>query len=1078
MGDLASEQLTDAGDVTFSWGNITSGSSTSSFEGPRVSAKSLNLYHLNAQSIRNKLDCFESECIGYDVICVSETWLNNNIKNAAITIPSYQEPIRKDREDGYGGVCIYARDNLIVKPRPDLDIPGLEAVWAEVRNSHFKFLICALYRPPSSKVNYWTLIDESIQGAKMTNISNIFIMGDINEDQMQANSRFRRILERNHLVQLIDKSTHNKDNSSTLIDIIATNSTDYIKSSGIMPPSLSNHCPVYACLKISKQKCKTFKRKIIKTNNVNWNEVNNELENVDWSPVLTEPNIDKMITTWKKLYLSVIYKYVETKEVTIRPSDPAWMTPDLRRAIRKKNRLHKQAKKRNTTRKWEHFRKARNKVISMARQAKQDHKDRLAKKISDQQSADPRLWWKLVKEFYSNSASQKQLQKPLIADNKIVSEDYDKANALNDYFTSQCQLDTQGATLPDIETDDGHNLYMINITSSTVKDILEILDTSKSSGPDEVSAKFLKNTSKAIAPILSKIFNFSMHTAVFPDQWKLAYVTPLHKKNEEYLCQNYRPISLLPCLSKVFERCVFKDVYNYLIRTKKISTLQAAYSPGSSTEYQLLELYHIIAKSMEEGKAIRFIFCDVSKAFDKVWHEGVIHKLKKSGVRGKLLQWFESYLSNRRQCVIINGTKSDIKNISAGVPQGSILGPMLFLIYINDITEVVTSNVRLYADDSTLFVTTDTDEEAAECLNENLELISAWADKWFVTFNATKTVGMNFRRSQQDNQTPVYMRGTEIKSVDRHKHLGCTLQYNAKWAGHIEDITRKCSRRIDILRGLKYQLDRHTLEVLYKAYIKPIYEYACSVWCNCTKEQFEEIENLQLGALRVISGAIRGTSHQKIYTETNMTTTYDERERKNLTLFYKIYKGYAPPYLSNILPQHTRQISDYALRNREDLRTLRCNTKLLSNSFFPSYVKKWNSLDENVKSIGSIHDFKRELKKDDTKTPSYYYTGDRYAQTLHSRLRMNCSPLKNDLYEMHIIDTKTCECGHHTEDAEHYLLHCPLYTEARRDLLSLDPRINLDTHNILFGDNTQSISLNKLLFTKVSKYIRDTKRFS
>jgi hypothetical protein len=502
----------------------------------------------------------------------------------------------------------------------------------------------------------------------------------------------------------------------------------------------------------------------------------------------------------------------------------------------------------------------------------------------------------------------------------------------------------------------------------------------------------------------------------------MAYVTPIYKKDEKFFCKNYRPISLLPCLSKVFERCVFKEVYNFLLSNKKISHLQAAYSPKTSTDFQLLEIYHIVAKAMEQGKATRFVFLDVSKAFDRVWHEGLLYKLKQAGIDGKLLSWFKSYLSNRKQRVLLNGTMSDPRDIKAGVPQGSILGPLLFLVYINDIVDVTNTNIRLYADDSTLFVVDDSHQAAAQSLNRDLENITAWAKRWFITFNPSKTESLIVSRKPQTHIEPLLFNGVPVTEVKQHKHLGCTLQHNLKWNMHIDDITSKCTRRIDILRGLKYRLDRKCLETLYTAYIRPILEYASSVWTNCNIEQKNDIEKVQLAASRVITGAIKGTSHNKIYNESKMISTLERRERNNLVLFYKIYHGHTPKYLHDLLPETTKQRTNYDLRNRNNLSLVKANTTSFQNSYIPITVKQWNNLDENIRFIGSLLDFKHHLKKDDNKVPIYYYTGDRPSQIVHARMRMGCSPLKHDLHTMHILDHGGCECGHEREDCNNFFL--------------------------------------------------------
>ena len=190
--------------------------------------------------------------------------------------------------------------------------------------------------------------------------------------------------------------------------------------------------------------------------------------------------------------------------------------------------------------------------------------------------------------------------------------------------------------------------------------------------------------------------------------------------------------------------------------------------------------------------------------------EWLIYKLERAGIVGNLLNWFRSYLHNRRQCVVLNGTKSDIKYINAGVPQGSILGPLLFILYINDIVDEVSTNIRLYADDSCIFTVGHDSQTMANELNSNLERISAWARKWKVNFNAKKTINMTFARRHPDHIIPLYLDGTRIKDTTRHKHLGCILQSNCKWSAQVNDIETRCNKKIDILRGLRHKLDRNT----------------------------------------------------------------------------------------------------------------------------------------------------------------------------------------------------------------------------------------------------------------------------
>ena len=221
----------------------------------------------------------------------------------------------------------------------------------------------------------------------------------------------------------------------------------------------------------------------------------------------------------------------------------------------------------------------------------------------------------------------------------------------------------------------------------------------------------------------------------FPFAWKSANVVPVYKKGDKTNTTNYRPISLISCIGKVFEKCVFKHLHNYIVFNKKLSPLQSGFTPGDSAVFQLVDLCHTFSKAVDDGKEVRVIFCDISKAFDRVWHRGLLFKLRRMGIGGNLLGWFKSYLENRTQRVALEGCYSGYTNINAGVPQGSILGPLLFLIYINDIVREIGSNIRLFADDTSLHFIVEKPEIAANLMNADLNKIHEWSKQWLVNFN-------------------------------------------------------------------------------------------------------------------------------------------------------------------------------------------------------------------------------------------------------------------------------------------------------------------------------------------------------
>ena len=273
-------------------------------------------------------------------------------------------------------------------------------------------------------------------------------------------------------------------------------------------------------------------------------------------------------------------------------------------------------------------------------------------------------------------------------------------------------------------------------------------------------------------------------------------------------------------------------MYNFLTSNNVIYPNQSGFLTGHSTVYQLISLYHQLVQTC-------VIFCDISKAFDRVWHKGLVFKLKQNGIRGHLLDWIENYLSDRSQRVFIGTSYSRSERILAGVPQGSVLGPLLFLIYVNDITESLLSIVRLFADDTSLACTTSNTVDLESILNHDLDIITKWSKQWLLTFNAAKTEVLYF-----GNQQPPVLNfnDTLLDVTDTHKHLGLTFSDNCKWHKHIDNIILSGSKLLGIMRKLKFTVRRKTLNQIYVSFLRPILEYASVVWDNCTFNEKDKLE--------------------------------------------------------------------------------------------------------------------------------------------------------------------------------------------------------------------------------------------
>ncbi|XP_053380636.1 uncharacterized protein LOC128548935 [Mercenaria mercenaria] len=385
---------------------------------------------------------------------------------------------------------------------------------------------------------------------------------------------------------------------------------------------------------------------------------------------------------------------------------------------------------------------------------------------------------------------------------------------------------------------------------------------------------------------------------------------------------------------------------------------------ASAIKYPLCSLFnHSLQRSLDDGLEIRTVFFDISKAFDKVWHDGLLLKLRKAGVDGPLLSWFSNYLTNRRQSVILPGAKSNWCSLQAGVPQGSILGPLLFLVYINDIVEDIGARINMFADDTSLHIVVDHPVLSAQVLQTDINKISTWADTWLVKFNPSKSETMLIsRKANKPLHPPLLMNNQQISTVTSHKHLGVYLSEDGSWHNHITHITERAWKRIYLMRKLKFQLDRKSLEIIYFSFIRPILEYADVVYCNCTQYEKQELDKIQNEASRIVSGTTQLISFHNLHKEVPWESLETRRLHHKLILLYKMKNGLTPEYLSSLVPQTVGETATYNLRNAADIQELRTRTALYYNSFLPSALREWNDLSPQLQNSPSLSSFKHRIR--------------------------------------------------------------------------------------------------------------------
>ena len=366
--------------------------------------------------------------------------------------------------------------------------------------------------------------------------------------------------------------------------------------------------------------------------------------------------------------------------------------------------------------------------------------------------------------------------------------------------------------------------------------LLSNLKSSKSTSIDSIPARVLKISAEIISPSLTWIFNLCIKTGVYIDDWKKAWVIPIYKSEDRKKCENYRPISILPIISKIFERSVFNQLYEFLNANSLLSKYQFGFRPKNSTLAALIQMCDAWYENMDNGELNGVVFIDIRKAFDSINHNILLRKMKEQfGISNIELKLFESYLSDREQMSFVNGVMSAPKRIVCGVPQGSILGPLLFLLYINDLPDCLEKSTPcLYADDSQIFSSAKDCTELNAKLNHDLNNVSQWLVKNKLQHHSTKTkliyVGSNHNLAKIDNDFPVMINDQLIPRVHSIPCLGVKLDETLSWDEHIEMVCKKVGASIGILKRIEPYVAANTLISIYNALIQPYFDYCSPLW--------------------------------------------------------------------------------------------------------------------------------------------------------------------------------------------------------------------------------------------------------
>ena len=576
-------------------------------------------------------------------------------------------------------------------------------------------------------------------------------------------------------------------------------------------------------------------------------------------------------------------------------------------------------------------------------------------------------YWKLLKNTTSKLSC-----KPILGikglDGKIVTSDQEKAEIFNEHFSSIGQK--LADRLPDAEYQNSSSLINrvtptvmdINITYESVSQGLLNLKPDKACGPDKVSPKLLKSAGRALIPSLLSLYNSSAKSNSVPNQWKNANVLSLYKKDDETEKGNYRPISLLCVPGKLLETCVSSTITNHLTDHHLSHPHQWAYKKGHSTELLLVKMTEEWRRALDNNLVVGVVFVDFRKAFDSISHPVLLRKLQELGVSGNLWSWIKNYLSNRHQVTVINGHTSRSLPVKFGVPQGSVLGPILFSLFCNDLPDINDSKegkIFMYADDTTLYAIAPNHDLVAIILNKMLEKLFKWCCQNRLTPHPDKTELMLMSRKKFIGPLQcIKLGGSTIKQVKFTRCLGLQIDCNLNWNSHVSELILSFTQKLNLLKSLYFLPINAKLDFYFKV-VLPSINYGILVWGSCGKTLFNELEKIHVRAAKVILGLDWYTPGKDVLAKAKWFTLNTMYKQQLLFFSYKHYYNLLPKEMQSLLIKTSHS---YELRDKITYVVPKPNTEYLKKSISYQAVTLWNSVDKELKSTNSLARFKKAVK--------------------------------------------------------------------------------------------------------------------
>ena len=848
-----------------------------------------SMFHINIASLSLHLDDLKTLLRlldhPFDVIAVSETKIKEGIDPIInIFIEGYhffQTPTKTD----FGGVGLFVKNNHEIKPRDDLSFSVqtiYESIFIELESKSNKNLVIGcIYRHHTPINNFTANFSEKILQTVCKEKNKVCAMlGDFNIDLLKVDKHdhtcdfydiFTAFGFRPLVLQPTRVQTTNRGTSATLIDNIFVNDLDHTSNGGNITASISDHFVQFCNIADFFTPSKTSKNSLRfgrNFRNFKNNEFQEDLLKIDWDAYFRDKNTDNctyfLVKNIERLLDEMApFKRLSNREIGLKQRP--WITQDILKIMKERDDFHKlYVKEKKLDRKNVIFRIYKSKINIVVKSIRQS-RDKYYSDFFEQNKNNSKKTWEGIRDVINISKKTHTVPKNIFYKNKIHTDSENMSNCFNDFFVNignsvEAKIPKINTPFTDFLKNKNDVTFFIKpVDDDEVKSMISKLSTSKACGPNSIPTHILKTNLDFLVSPLKHIINLSFSEGRFPELLKLAEVCPIFKKKDKNKCENYRPISLLSNLSKLFERAMHIRIYEFFEAHNIFSDLQFGFRKKHSTNHALLSIFENIKEKLDNKTFSCGVFIDLEKAFDTVNHDILVKKLEFYGIRGICNQWFSSYLSNRQQRVKLDGKKSSFLNITCGVPQGSILGPLLFLTYINDMKNSVKHSILHHFADDTNLLCSDTDEKKLKKkMNEDLSLIYTWLCANRLSLNVDKTEFIVFipPRKKTINRFTLKLNRITLYESTKIKYLGLILDKTLSWKHHIFELRKKLSRAVGILYKMRtLNSPKNVLLSLYHSLFHSHMSYGICVYGLAESQYISKITLIQKRAIRIISKA-------------------------------------------------------------------------------------------------------------------------------------------------------------------------------------------------------------------------------